>query len=127
MREVRKMSSDGEKSELLRTVASRYLSADDEALRTAYFSAVETFTSDGERASVLQAAVPYASASPKVVLSILDATRPMSSDGEKAEVLVTLARQHLISAAGVREAFMKAARSLGSDAEYRRVMEVALQ
>jgi len=127
MREVRKMSSDGEKSELLRTVVSRYLSGDDEALRTAYFSAVETFSSDGERANVLQAAVPYGGASPKVVLSILDAARPMSSDGEKAEVLVTLARQHLINAPGVREAFMKAARSLASDSEYRRVMEVALQ
>ena len=127
MRQAREMSSDGEKAALLRTLAPRYLSTDEEALRNAYFSVCNSFSSDGERASALSAALPFLRVSPGVALGIIESARHMSSDGEKAEVLVALARQRALASSAIREAFMRATRSISSDGEYRRVMEVALQ
>jgi hypothetical protein len=127
MRHTREMSSDGEKAALLRALAAHYLAVDDEALRQAFFSACETLSSDGERRSVLMAAVEYARVSPAVALGVIESSSHMSADGEKAEVLVSIARLRLFGAAGVREAFMRATRSISSDGDYRRVMEVALQ
>ena len=127
MRQAKDMTSDGERAALLRALAPRYLSADDDALRKAYFAACDAFQSDGERRRALNAALAFTRVSPDVALGVIESARHMSSDGEKAEVLVALARQRALSTTGVREAFMRATRSISSDGEYRRVMEVALQ
>jgi len=58
-----------------------------------------------------------------VLFAVLDAARGISSDGEKAELLLSIARLHLLTNAAVRESFMRVTRSLSSDGEYRRVME----
>jgi hypothetical protein len=49
------------------------------------------------------------------------------SDHDLAEVLVAVARSGRLQVPEVREAFMRATRAIGSNAEYRRVMEVALR
>jgi hypothetical protein len=127
MRQARQITSDGEKSALLRTVVERYLGTDDETLRAAYFGAAETIVSDGEHRSALAAALPYARVSPQVVLGVIEGARHITSDGEKAELLVAVLRQRALTTPAQREALMRATRTISSDSEYRRVMEVALQ
>ena len=119
---TRSISSDGEKAGFLHTTVRRYLAGDDEALRTAFFGVVQTISSDGEKRSVLTDALSFAQRA-SVLQAVLDAARGISSDGEKAELLLAIARQHLLTNGQLRESFMKTTRSLSSDAEYRRVME----
>jgi hypothetical protein len=58
-----------------------------------------------------------------VLLAILDGAKEISSDGEKAELLLSIAKLHLLTNSTTRDSFMRVTRSLSSDAEYRRVME----
>jgi beta-lactamase regulating signal transducer with metallopeptidase domain len=125
MRQAKSISSDGEKSAFLRAVVARYLSTDDESLWKEFFDVTQTISSDGEKRAVLTETLQYAQR-PAVLLSVLDVTRQISSDGEKSELLVGILRRHLLSSGPLREAFMRTTRTLSSDAEYRRVMEVAI-
>jgi hypothetical protein len=125
MRQAKSISSDGEKAELLKATAPKYLANDDEALRKAFFDVTQTISSDGERREVLMTVLPFAQRA-TVLLSVLESAREISSDGEKSELLVAIARRHLLTTPALKEVFMKITRSLSSDGEYRRVMEVAL-
>ena len=121
-RQARSISSDGEKAGYLHSTARRYLAGDDEGLRSAFFELTQTISSDAEKHSVLCDALPFAQRA-SVIQAVLDAAKGISSDGEKAELLLTIARQHLLTTPALRESFMRITRSLSSDAEYRRVME----
>jgi hypothetical protein len=122
MRQARSISSDGEKAAFLRSTVARYLAASDEALRNSFFSVAQTISSDGEKREVLMQTLPYG-AQPGVLMSVLDIARQISSDGEKSELLVNIVRRRFAMTPQLREAFMRTTRSLGSDGEYRRVME----
>jgi beta-lactamase regulating signal transducer with metallopeptidase domain len=122
MRQARSISSDGEKAGFLRTTIRRYLASDDDALRGAFFDVTQTISSDGEKRGVLCDVLPFAKRA-EMVQAVLDAARGISSDGEKAELLLSIAQQHLLTTPALRESFMKTTRSLSSDSEYRRVME----
>jgi hypothetical protein len=122
MRQSRSISSDGEKSGFLQATAKRYLTGDDEGLRRAFFETLQTISSDGEKHSAMSPALPYAER-PSVLMAILDATKDISSDGEKAEVLLSIAKSRLLTTPPARESFMRVTRSLSSDGEYRQVME----
>ena len=125
MRQARSISSDGEKAEFLRATTRKYIAAEDEALRKAYFDVTQTISSDGEKRNVLNETLPYAQRA-SVLLSVLESARQISSDGEKSELLMAILRRHLLTSSALREVFMQITRTLSSDAEYRRVMEVAL-
>ncbi|HEV8233439.1 MAG TPA: M56 family metallopeptidase [Gemmatimonadaceae bacterium] len=125
MRQARSISSDGEKAEFLRATTNKYVAGEDEALRKAYFDVTQTISSDGEKRNVLNETLPYAQRA-AVLLSVLESARQISSDGEKSELLMAILRRHLLTTSALREAFMQITRTLSSDAEYRRVMEVAL-
>jgi len=125
LKQARSISSDGEKAELLRATVKRYFENDDETLRNAFFDVAQTISSDGEKREVLNAVLPFAQR-PSVLLGVLETAQQISSDGEKSELLVTILKRRLISDPALRERFMKVTRTLSSDAEYRRVMEVAL-
>jgi hypothetical protein len=122
MRQARSISSDGEKAAFLRSTVARYLAASDEALRNSFFSVAQTISSDGEKREVLMQTLPYG-AQPGVLMSVLDVARQISSDGEKSELLVNIVRRRFAMTPQLREAFMRTTRSLGSDGEYRRVMD----
>ncbi|HZI43183.1 MAG TPA: M56 family metallopeptidase, partial [Gemmatimonadaceae bacterium] len=124
-RQAQSISSDGEKAELLRATVKRYFENDDEGLRKSFFDAAQTISSDGEKREVLNAVLPFAQR-PSVLLCVLETAGQISSDGEKSELLVTILKKRLVSSPALREAFMKITRTLSSDAEYRRVMEVAI-
>jgi hypothetical protein len=68
-----------------------------------------------------------ARSSEPVTHAVLHSAKDLSSDGEKAEVLVQIANAQLLTTPRVRDAFWEAARSLGSDSEYRRVVEATLK
>ena len=124
IRQARSISSDGEKAEFLRATANvpreRRRNITQSVLRRG-----ATISSDGEKRNVLNETLPYAQRA-SVLLSVLESARQISSDGEKSELLVAIVRRHLLTSAALRETFMQVTRTLSSDGEYRRVMEVAL-
>jgi beta-lactamase regulating signal transducer with metallopeptidase domain len=123
--QAKSISSDNEKGAFLRATASRYLASDDDELRSGFFATARSISSDEEKRATLAAALPYAKRQ-SVLIPLLDVAQEISSDGEKAELLVAIAKQGLVASGPPREAFMRATRSLSSDSEYRRVMEVAI-
>jgi hypothetical protein len=124
MRQAKSIGSDDEKSSLLRSTAARYLNCDDEELHNAYFSTARAIGSDEEKRAVLEASLPYAKQR-GVLLSILDAAKDIGSDSEKAELLIDIARQGLAATGPAHDAFLRVTKSISSDSEYRRVVEVA--
>jgi hypothetical protein len=125
MRRAASISSDGEKSELLRSSVARYLANDDEALRNAFFSVAQSISSDGEKREVLTSTLPFAR--PAVLSSVLEQARQISSDGEKSELLVTIVKRRCVTTPQLREQLMRVTRTLSSDGEYRRVMEALIE
>jgi hypothetical protein len=124
-RSAAEMSSDGDKGAFLRGAAAHYLSADDDALRSAYFATVSTIESDGDHRAVLTTALPFAHRSPDVALAVFRSVEAMSSSGDQAGVLVSAAEQPLLRTPTLREAYMRAAQSIRSDGDARRVLAAA--
>ena len=125
MAQAKSMSSDDEKGAFLRTTVNRYLAPADDELRASFFATARTISSDDEKHAVLEAALPYAKRQ-NILLQLLDVAKEISSDDEKADLLVAVAKQGLVANGEAREAFMRVTRSLSSDSDYRRVMEVAI-
>jgi hypothetical protein len=125
MKEARQISSDGEKAELLKSVAPRYVRTP--GLRESFFATASTIGSDGELAGVLKASIPHARTNGDAAMSVIRTSKQMSSDGEKADVLIEVVNQRLLTSKQLRDAFMESARSIGSDGEYRRVLEAVLK
>lgn len=124
MRQAKSIGSDDEKGTLLRSTAARYLNCDDEELHAAFFSTARTIGSDEEKRAVLAAALPYARQR-GVLMNVLDAAKDIGSDEEKAELLIGIARQGLAATGPLHDAFLRVTKSISSDSEYRRVVEVA--
>lgn len=124
---ARDVQSDGDKASLLTTLAAQSLSSGSRALREAYFEACNTISSDGSRRAVLTAAVPYGHANSSVTKDVLQASMLFSSDGDRAEVLILVAKQRLLTTASLREAFMAAAKKITSSGDYKRVLMAAFE
>ena len=98
---------------------------EDSAVRGAFFKAAGTLRSDGEHCRVLSA---LAARKPSVetLQSILQSSKGISSDGEKAELLIAMAgacvdnKELLVS-------FLEVSNSLSSDGEYRRVLWILFE
>jgi beta-lactamase regulating signal transducer with metallopeptidase domain len=127
LRGAKEVMTDGDKSNLLRTLASPALSGNNASLRRAFFDAYETIASDGDKRNVLTAAAPYGHANPAVTLEVIKGTRHIDSAGDKAEVLIYLAQQRLLTSSAIRTAFLDAAKLITSSGDYTRVMQAALQ
>jgi len=123
MESIAQLSSDGEKASLLVEMTQLY--QEDGAVRTAFFRAADTLRSDGERRRVLSALLARKPAV-ETLQSILQATREISSDGEKAALLVEMANECLNSPA-LLVSFLQLSNSLSSDGEYRRVMSTVFE
>lgn len=123
LRGAKELSSDGDKANLLKTLAASALNGRNPVLRRAFFEAYETLSSDGDSRSVLTAALPFGHANPAVTLDVIQATRHISSDGDKAEVLIALTKQRLLTSAAIRNAFLDAAKEISSSYDYKRVLQ----
>jgi hypothetical protein len=113
-RAARSISSDGEKSRAL--VALAAVAAPD----AAFFQAVDSISSDGERREVLAAVV--ANKHPlnrETWIRLLGTARGISSDGEKARVLVEVAHSCPADDA-VIAAYVETLETISSTGEFRR-------
>jgi hypothetical protein len=115
---VARLSSDGEKANLLVEMTKHY--QEDAALRAAFFKAADTLRSDGEHRRVLSELVTRKPAV-ETLQSALQSIRGISSDGEKAELLVAMAKE-CVNNQELLVSFLEVSNSLRSDGEYRRVM-----
>ena len=118
-----RLNSDGEKAAfLIQTV--RYFPAD-ETTRTAFFRAVNTIGSDGERRRVLGSFIRRPLRKDDLARAF-DATAKLHSDGEKTWLLVQGAGE-ISASTGVRRAWFSAVDTISSDGEHRRALEAALR
>jgi hypothetical protein len=122
MRQARKISSDGEKAALLMAVASNFRTP---ATREDYFYAVDTISSDGEHRRVLSSIIQSYGADREMIARSLRSAKRISSDGEKAGLLVEAAGQLLSDEA--RQNFFRAADSISSDGERHVVLSAIIR
>jgi len=120
---VARLSSDGEKANLLVEMTKHY--QEDAALRAAFFKAAATLRSDGEHRRVLSELVARKPAV-ETLQSILQSTRGISSDGEKAELLVAMAGE-CVNNQELLVSFLEVSNSVRSDGEYRRVVSIIFE
>jgi hypothetical protein len=120
---VARISSDGEKASLLVEMTKHY--QEDAALRAAFFKAMDTLHSSGESRRVLSALLEKKPAV-ETLLSVLQSAKTISSDGEKATLLVEMAKD-CVGNPELLATFLEVGNSLGSDGEYRRVLSIVFE
>jgi hypothetical protein len=119
--------SSGDKRDLLKTLSAHALSGNNASLRRAFFNAVETVDSDGDKRDILMTAAPYGHANSEVTVEVIKGTRQIESSGDKAMVLILVARQRLLTSASVRNAYLDAAKLISSSSDYNRTLQAAVQ
>lgn len=112
------MSSNYERCEVLRAVATRGMATDD--ARLAYVRATDTMSSDYERKRALHALLKTPLTSP-VLSALLTSAAKIGSDYELTEVLTKVSETQTLDAASSTQ-FVAATRTLQSDFEHRRAL-----
>ena len=95
------------------------------ALREAFFNAAATLKSSHEMQMLLVGITKERWFDAKVAGAVLGAAKAMPTSHAKADVLVAVARAGVLSDAAARQAYIDAAETLTSDADYRRAMAAA--
>jgi hypothetical protein len=111
------ISSDLDKARVLIELAGTNV----EASRDAFFTAVNSIHSDGDRSRVLMVVLDIPGISDSLVVAAIQSATGISSEGDKARVLLDTAERYS-SDPTVNAALRKAAESLHSDGDYRIVM-----
>jgi hypothetical protein len=127
LRGVKDVSSSGDKASVLKTLVAPALSRNRADLRRAFFDALATVVSSGDRRDVLTAAIPYGHTNSAVSIEVLEGTHNLTSSGDRAQVLIAVAQQRLLTSPAVREAYLKAAKQIASSGDYARVLQAAIQ
>jgi len=112
-RAAKKLTSDYEKGELLVTLAKYYVR--DDELRTAYLDAVASMTSDYERTRTLAPLLLKDSLPMKAVAQVVKIASMMSSDNDKASLIVRIVREHPTLTQSIRAALIAIATTMRSD------------
>lgn len=112
---ARKISSDNDKAEFLLAHQREFTTAD---LRTSYFRAVNSISSDNDRRRVLTGMLETDGQSPETARLVGLSAKGMSSDNDKAEVLLSIPN----TAGDTHCALLKAARTIQSDNDKARVL-----
>jgi hypothetical protein len=120
---AREISSDGEKANLLKESADLYL--DNERVAPDFFEAINSVSSDGERRLVLSVVLKK-NLNDANVTRAANSARPMSSDGEKATLLVQHSDVFLHHPSAI-PAFFETINSISSDGEHARVLSSLLK
>lgn len=118
MRLASTIASDGEKQELLSSVAPLYLK---ENLRPEFFDVINTIASDGEHARIITAVVNDDPGDRESLMLAARSAARIASDGEKAQVLISIA-DHYQGDVGTRSAWFAAVNSIASDGEKHRAL-----
>jgi beta-lactamase regulating signal transducer with metallopeptidase domain len=119
---IRKISSDGDKAQVLLAVDQKYLTGD---LRSFLFEAGESISSDGDKRRVVSDIVKKDAGSVDTLVSAARAAKHISSDGDKAEVLIEMAGPYR-PAGGLDVAYFEAVKSVSSDGDHARVLSAIL-
>jgi beta-lactamase regulating signal transducer with metallopeptidase domain len=119
------IGSDGDKSSFLTTTASRYLTGRDAGLRNGYFDVASTVGSDGDRQRVYIGAAQYGHGDDAVTSAIIQGTLKMGSSGDRANVLVSVANQRLLTTDKLTAEYIAAANKIDSDGDRARVLRAA--
>ena len=127
MRLAERIGSDSDKSAFLRRAAPRVLDGRNSVLQDAFFRVYAGIGSDGEKRTVLDAAMKQAPRSSSITRDILRNAAKIGSDGEKAAVLRAVAKNGLLATDALRDEYIKTARTIGSDGEYRAVIDAVLK
>jgi len=117
------VGSDHERANVLAAVLDRNAAATPDAR---FFGALDAIGSDHERRRVLESLATRDSLGTESMRALLASTARLGSDHEKAAVLLAVVawRPERLRDPAARAAFDAALKSLGSDAEYRRVASV---
>ncbi len=119
---IRKISSDGEKAQVILFVEAKYFNDD---LRWQLFDAVASISSDGDKRRVLSDIAEKDGDRPETAISIARTARSISSDGDKAAVLMDIADQYRTNDE-LRGAYFAAVNSISSDGDHARVLSKLL-
>ena len=106
------ISSDGDKAAVLTAIAPVY----GPEIRHAYFRAVNSISSDGDRRHVLISVLKAGHSHPDTLADIMRAAAAMGSDGDKKAVIEEAA-QYDLGGEPVRTAFVAAVNTIGSDGD----------
>lgn len=123
MTRVGRISSDHDKASLLLETANSYQS---DELLSAYFDAVNSIHSDGDRRRVLTRIVEDMGNTAPVLARAARSVEQMSSDHDKAEVLRLPALRAGLDESAVRHSLMRAAASIHSDNDKAGVLSAIL-
>ena len=112
-------ASSGDLRSLLQKIPAR--SVRTTQVRTAFTGAMASIESDGDKAAVLAAQTPTADR--ELLIDIMDVARTISSDGDKARLLMISAASYLNPQdQRLREAFFSVAETVESDGDLARVL-----
>lgn len=114
---AQRISSDGDKARVLVELTSSNI----ELFHDAFFAAVDSIHSDGDRSGVLLAVLDKPGISTAMVVGTIHSATGISSDGDKGRVLLDAANRYGKDPS-VNAALRQAVESLHSDGEYRAVM-----
>jgi beta-lactamase regulating signal transducer with metallopeptidase domain len=112
---ARKISSDNDKAEFLLAHQREFITGD---LRNSYFRAVNSISSDDDRRRVLTGILETDGQSPETARLVGLSAKTMSSDNDKAEVLLSIPNAN----GDTHCALLKAARTIQSDDDKARVL-----
>ncbi len=125
LRSATLMTSDTYRGQVLRRVGPSAFA--DSSVRRAYLDVVAAMASDTEKSLAVSSLIKSQPLSADMQLALLRATASITSSSIKANVLLLFVERHGIADGSVRRSFLKAAETLSSDAEYRRVVSAVMR
>ena len=125
LRSAKGMSSDASRATVLKSVSPETFA--DTSVQRAYIDVITAMTSDYERSTAIGTLIKAPQLSQAVQLGVLRVTTVISGNNDKANVLLLFLNQHGLADDAVRRAFMKAAETISSDYDYRRVMTAVMR
>lgn len=125
LRGAKGMTSDASRAVVQKSVSPETFA--DTSVQRAYMEVITAMTSDYERSTAIGALIKAPKLSQAVQLGVLRATTAISGNSDKANVLLLFLNRHGLADDVVRRAYMKAAETLTSDYDYRRVMTAVMR
>jgi hypothetical protein len=115
--------SSTDKTNLMSTLAPKYLGRNDAALRDAFFRTIVTIPSSTDLSNVLEIAIPFAAKSNDVALAIIAADTLVASSTDRSNVLIALAGSGAIRTPAARDAYLRAVQGIPSSTDMRNALE----
>ena len=125
LRSAKGMSSDASRAVVLKSVSPETFA--DTTVQRAYMDVISAMTSDYERSTAIGAIIKAPKLSQATQLGVLRVATLISSNNDKANVLLLYLSRHGLADDTVRRAYMKAAETINSDYDYRRVMTAVMR